>query len=602
MDERKKPRLFTAGSEPELLQAAEEWFGCPAAKLHRVDYRPELAIGRTAVFCPEQDWQNYSNMDAQAKLCYQPDGVYLALIPAQGSGRPLDRTRLTEYVARKSLNGLAEVSLKELISQGFGRGRIAPAQDEKILNEELRLFISVDEMNAGAVLLPRDPDGKQLTREELDKALKDKHVVFGVSDAALDQILTERPYYRHITVAKGTPYVNGTDGSVKFLFQNTHTGTPTIDPETGMADFHKLDWFTWVNQGDLLVTRTPSTAGESGTSVCGRTLTPKHGREMQMPRGVKVTYNADKTEMYAAVSGRVEYKNDLVQVSDVYEVPGNVDMTVGNIEFAGSVIVRGSVASRMKIRAAGEVTVCGGVQDAEIVAGGDVTIMNGLQGQGVGSVTTEGTLYVKFIEQGVVRAQNVVTDEIINSHVESSEDVIVVGKHGFISGGVIRARRTVAAQTIGTEHSPKTRVEVGIDPETSRRHLVVKKLLEEKGKTLEELKKAADYLLPRSETSEELKDKLRQVVTTKVQFMQEIRTLEREREDLEERLSNMGGGMVHVLDIIYPGALVVISGVVYPVTGTPTRNATFKLAGEEVTFLTCQYSAEEGRRRSRHRK
>jgi hypothetical protein len=59
---------------------------------------------------------------------------------------------------------------------------------------------------------------------------------------------------------------------------------------------------------------------------------------------------------------------------------------------------------------------------------------------------------------------------------------------------------------------------------------------------------------------------------------------------------------VHVLDIIYPGALVVISGVVYPVTGTPTRNATFKLAGEEVTFLTCQYSAEEGRRRSRHRK
>jgi hypothetical protein len=65
------------------------------------------AIGRTAVFCPEQDWQNYSNMDAQAKLCYQPDGVYLDLIPAQGSGRPLDRTRLTEYVARKSLNGLA---------------------------------------------------------------------------------------------------------------------------------------------------------------------------------------------------------------------------------------------------------------------------------------------------------------------------------------------------------------------------------------------------------------------------------------------------------------------------------------------------------------
>lgn len=601
MDERKKPRLFTAGSEPELLQIAEEWFGCPAAKMHRVDYPPQSGFGKSALFCPELSWASYANMDAQSRLLYQPDGVYLDLLPEQGSGKPLDRTRLMEYVARKSLNGLAEVSLKEMMSLGRGRARIAPPQEEKILNEELRLFVSVDEMNAGAVLLPRDPGGTQLTRANLDKALEEKHIVFGIDEAVLDQMITDRPYYRHITVAKGKPYINGTDGSVKFLFQNTHTGTPQIDPETGMADFHKLDWFTWVNQGDLLVTRTPSTAGESGMSVCGRTLTPKHGKEMQMPRGVKVTYNEDKTEMYAAVSGRVEYKNDLVQVSDVYEVPGNVDMTVGNIEFAGSVIVRGSVASRMKIRAAGEVTVCGGVQDAEIVAGGDVTIMNGLQGQGIGSVTTEGTLYAKFIEQGIVRAQNVVTDEIINSHVESGEDVIVIGKHGFISGGVIRARRTVAAQTIGTEHSPKTRVEVGVDPETSRRYVTVKKLIEEKGKTLEELKKAADYLLPRSEQNAVLKEKLRQVVTTKVQFMQELCSLERERDDLAECLNSMDGGMVHVLDTIYPGATVVISGVSYPITGTPIRNATFKLSGQEVEFITCQYSAEEGNRRSRHR-
>lgn len=602
MEERKKPRLITAGSESELLQVAEEWFTCPAAQLHRVDYQPRSGIGRAAMFCPESVWREYADMNAQSRLLYQPDGVYLDLLPAQGTGTPLDRTRLMEYVARKSLNGLAEVSMRDLIGQGFGRGRIAPPQDEKVLDEELRLFVSVDEMSAGAVLLPPDPRGSQLTREDLDKALEEKHIIYGVDTEALDKIIVERPYYRHITVAKGTPYVNGEDAVVKFLFQNTHTGTPQIDPETGMADFHKLDWFTWINQGDLLVTRTPSTAGEPGTSVCGKTLTPKHGKELPMPRGVKVTYNPEKTEMYAAVSGRVEYKNDLVQVSDVYEIPGNVDMTVGNIDFAGSVIVRGSVASRMKIHASGEVTVCGGVQDAEIIAGGDVTIMNGLQGQGVGSVTTDGTLYAKFIEQGIVKARNVVTDEIISSHVESSEDVIVIGKHGFIAGGVIRARRTVAAQTIGTEHNPKTRVEVGVDPETSRRHVVVKKLLEEKNKTIEELKKAADYLLPRSETDPDLKEKLRQVVTTKVQFMQEVYELNREKSDLETRLNNMGGGMIHVLDIIYPGAVVVVSGLSYPVTGTPIRNATFKVSGEEVTFLSCQYSQDEGRRRSRHKK
>lgn len=601
MDEKKKPRLLTADSEPELLQIAEEWFGRPADHLHRVDYHPESGIGRTTLFCPEEEWESYANMDACWKLLYLPDGVYLDLLPAQGTGIPLDRTRLTEYIARKSLTETAEVTLKELVRQGGGRTRIAPPQTEKILNEELHLFVSVDEMNVGAVLLPKDPGGTELTREDLDKALKEKHIVFGIDSAALDKIFRERPYYHHIVVAAGKPFVNGSDGSVKFLFNNVHTGTPQIDPETGMADFHKLDWFTWVNQGDQLVIRTPATTGEPGISVCGRTLTPKHGREFQMPRGVKVTYNSDKTEMYAAVSGRVEYKNELVQVSDVYEVPGNVDMTVGNIEFAGSVIVRGSVTSRMKIHAAGEVTICGGVQDAEILADGDVTIMNGLQGQSVGSVVTKGTLYARFIEQGVVRAKNVVTDEIINSRIECSEDVIVIGKHGFIAGGEIRARRTVAAQTVGTEHNPRTRVEVGVDPETSRRYSQVQQEIEQRLKTVGELKKAADYLLPRSEQNVVLKEKLRQVVTTKVQFMQELCSLERERDDLAECLNSMDGGMVHVLDTIYPGATVVISGVSYPITGTPIRNATFKLSGQEVEFITCQYSAEEGNRRSRHR-
>lgn len=602
MDEREKPRLFTANSEPELLQNAEEWFGCPAARLHRVDYQSASGIGRVALFCPEETWKDYADMDAQWQLLYRPDGVYLHLIPAQGNGAPLDRTRLVEYIARKSLNGLAETAQRELISEGFGQARIAPPQNEKILDEELRLFISVDEMTAGAVLFPRDPSGVALTREALNRALQEKHIVFGLDEAALDSIVSQHPYYRQITVARGKPFVNGEDGSLKFHFNNVHTGTPQIDPETGMADFHKLDWFTWVNQGDLLATRTPATPGEPGTSVCGRTLTPKHGRESQMPRGVKVTYNEDKTEMYAALSGRVEYKNELVQVSDVYEVPGNVDMTVGNIEFSGSVIVRGSVGSRMRIHAAGEVTVCGGVQDAKIIAGGDVTIMNGLQGQGVGSVTTEGTLYAKFIEQGTVQARNVVTDEIINSRVECSEDVIVIGKHGYIAGGTIRARRTVAAQTIGTEHNPKTCIEVGVDPETSRRYSVIQKEISQKHKTLEELRKAEDYLLPRTETNPRLKEKLRQVVTTKVKFMQEVRTLERQRDELAESLNVTDGGMVHVLDIIYPGALVVISGASYPVMGTPIRNATFKLVGEEVEFLTCQYSAEEGHRRSRHRR
>lgn len=601
MDKRKRPRVFTEESEIELLQAAQVWFNCTADRLHRVDCQTESSNCRTAMFCPEECWTDYANGDAEWELLYLPDGVYLELLPARGTGAPLNRTRLTEYIARKNLTGVIEATFMELVRQESGRARIAPPQPAKILDEELRVTVSADEMSADALLLPGDPGGRAATREDLNQALREKHIVYGIDAAALETLLTERIYYRPVAVAGGKAPIDGSSGTVQLLFENVHSGTPQIDPETGLADFHKLNWFTWVNRGDLLVTRTPATAGEKGLTVCGRELMPKHGREVQMPRGIKVIYNNDRTEMRAATDGRVEYKNGMVQVFDVYEVPGDVDMTVGNIEFAGNVVVRGNVFSGMKIHATGEVTVFGGVQGAEIEADGDVTIMNGLQGQGVGSVITKKTLYAKFIEQGTIRARCVVTDEIINSSVECSEDVVAVGRHGFISGGDIRARRMVAAQTIGTERTPKTQIEVGVDPAASRRYLQVQEEIKQRSRTVDELEKAAAYLLPRCERDPCLKKKLRQVVTTKVQFMQKLSELERERGELNECLNSANGGMVHVLDVVYPGATIMISGMSYPVIGTPIHNATFKLSEREVQFFTCQYSAEEGLRRSRHR-
>ena len=100
----------------------------------------------------------------------------------------------------------------------------------------------------------------------------------------------------------------------------------------------------------------------------------------------------------------------------------------------------GNVIAKMKIRATGDVTIYGGVQDAVIEAGGDVTIVNGLQGRGTGLVTAQGTLTVKFIEQGRAQAQVAVkADEVVYSEVNCGGDVYLTGKHGSVLGGVIRA-------------------------------------------------------------------------------------------------------------------------------------------------------------------
>lgn len=139
-----------------------------------------------------------------------------------------------------------------------------------------------------------------------------------------------------------------------------------------------------------------------------------------------------------------------VFVSDVYEVPADVDNSTGNIEYSGSVTVRGNVKGGFRISAKGDIVVEGIVEDAELYAGGQIIVKRGIHGMGKGVLQAGGNVLCKFIENAKVISGGYVDSEaILHSQVDAYSDVIVDGKKGFITGGIIRAGNLVSAKTIG---------------------------------------------------------------------------------------------------------------------------------------------------------
>ena len=93
--------------------------------------------------------------------------------------------------------------------------------------------------------------------------------------------------------------------------------------------------------------------GEFGYDVFGKLLVPKPGRPGPKLRGKGFTVSEDGKSYYAQLSGKVEYRNYDLNVSNVYNVSGDVDVGTGSIDFNGDVEINGSVRGSVKIHAIG---------------------------------------------------------------------------------------------------------------------------------------------------------------------------------------------------------------------------------------------------------
>jgi hypothetical protein len=146
-------------------------------------------------------------------------------------------------------------------------------------------------------------------------------------------------------------------------------------------------------------------------------------------------------------------------VVPVYEVAGDLNYGVGNIDFPGDVVVKGDVRPGFTINAGGAVAVRGLVEGATITAGHDLAVL-GVVGERGSTFEVGGDLAAQYLHSTNARVAGTATvaREIVNCQLIANR--IATSSTGRIVGGSVIAQTDIDAGALGGANGILTEVSV----------------------------------------------------------------------------------------------------------------------------------------------
>lgn len=348
--------------------------------------------------------------------------------------------------------------------------------------------------------------GRNVNLADVRAALAEHMVVFGVKEDKLLQML-EVGSGTNLLIAEGIPPGASTPTQFESLL-GTETADQAVADDNALVDYRTLGNLVLVKPGMALMRRIPPHTGKDGINVLGQPAPAAVPPDIPYSAELTgVVRDENDSEMLrAAIAGAPSFLADGVSVNPVVEVDA-VDLSSGNIDFDGSLQVRGDVTTGMSVKVTGDVMVSGTVEAAMIDAGGNVVVKGGILGAAEGSpghtepgmrmaqVSARGSVQARFIGNATISAGKdvVVEREIRQSDVAAGGSVTVGPRgssQGSINGGTVRALHSIKAVTLGTMAGVRTLVQVGINPHAQMQKMALEKtrrrLGEEKAK-LEQL-------------------------------------------------------------------------------------------------------------------
>jgi len=361
-------------------------------------------------------------------------------------------------------------------------------------------------------------------------------------------------------VAQGTPPDHGSDGYLDFCIQPSGREARYDEDEEGRIDFRDLHIIHNVRQGDHIATLRPPTAGKPGKDIFGREVPAIDGKALQVHCGQGVRSDAEQIRFFATHDGRLVYENNLLAVSDIFEVMGDVDYSVGHIDFIGSVIVRGAVLDDFNVCGQRGVTVHGLVGRCFIRSEGDVIMESGMAGRGGGRILAGGKVRAKYLNETLVEAGGdvEVQREIINCVVRTNGRLSIAG--GAIIGGECMALGGIEAGSIGSDLGVMTHVISGLEWTAESR---LKKIDEEIVRLERRLREIDAIVEPLIQSKDRLaallpehRQLLREFLQRVHQMREDLRLLQEERVAIEARNPRNRVSQINVNTLVHPGVVV----------------------------------------------
>lgn len=329
-----------------------------------------------------------------------------------------------------------------------------PQETEQIKGKKSDQFlVSIRENDMEAYLTVYAGDSV-VTESEILETLHQNGVVNGIRDEIVKGVAEGRYEKESVLIATGQIPKSGPDGYYEFFFR-THLDHKPIVLENGEVDYHNIQWFESVKNGQKLAVYHPAEMGQEGYTVTGRVIPAKKGRDEQMLNGSGFVLGPDKKSYYSSVAGIVSLENNTLIVSPQLTVE-TVTLATGNLSFNGSLHITGNVEDGVTVSADEDIIVDGFIGAAHISCGGKLVVRQGINSNGKGTVWAEKGISsrsldsVRIKSNGEIQANYCLNSEIhTRGRIELTKSVV---------GGQILSEQGISLRNAGNPAGAVTKV------------------------------------------------------------------------------------------------------------------------------------------------
>jgi uncharacterized protein len=360
----------------------------------------------------------------------------------------------------KFIEGLDPDKLKYELTRDLGAldAKLMEKEDQpKVIPPQLKVRISDDRMEAYLnVIHPGKP--RAIGFATLNAFLEQNRVVKGTILENLEKIVDLQVYDQEVLVARGKLPENGRDASIR-IFSRETAAEKCVDVR-GRVDFKSMRLKNMVQKGEVIAEKIPLTPGDPGYRVTGEELAPRPGRDMEFRKSLDVAVSPQNELQLIAMKTGMLFPNFTIR--DLTIIEGNVDYSTGNITYPKSLIIKGDVKSGFNVESGENIEIQKCVEDALVIAGGDVIVKQGFLGIGKGLILGNNVVLGHIKQQKVVaRGDITLGGEALYSQLQSGGTIRSMGVKSIVIGGSLIAEKAIEVGNVGNSQSVRTFLCVG---------------------------------------------------------------------------------------------------------------------------------------------
>jgi len=322
-------------------------------------------------------------------------------------------------------------------------------------SNRFKIAISKDQMEVIMYPLTGVVDGGLTTLEDVLDACHRENIKVEINERLVEkQLLVANPV--EIAIGKGVKPEDGKDGYIEYKVDMS--AKPQFIPkDDNSVDYKNSMQVTLVNVGDVLADVIAPTEGEDGMDVRGSPIKAKAGEKAKYFLGEGV--EEKDGHILVTSAGTPSVQDDVIMIHRNYVLQGDVDLSSGNINFPGTVIIHGNVTDGFEVISEEHVVVNGLISGAKIKAKGYVKCAGGIQGKNKAEIISGSFVAATFVSAATIVAEGdiVITKDILHSTVSCLGELRLGGS---IIGGVATAFKGVECTELGSETGVKTIVNI----------------------------------------------------------------------------------------------------------------------------------------------